>query len=67
MGTDVRALKVKDDPLGQKVLDTIKAVPAGTIATIDYKFPKPGTTEPVPKRSFEARIGNQGCGVGYYK
>jgi signal transduction histidine kinase len=64
MGTDVRALKVKDDPLGQKLFDQVKE---GTVTTVDYNFPKPGTTEPVPKESYIIRIGGQGCGVGYYK
>ena len=64
MGTDVRALKVKDDPLGQRIFDTIKP---GAVNTVDYNFPKPGTTDPVPKESFVTQVGNQGCGVGYYK
>jgi signal transduction histidine kinase len=64
MGTDVRALKVKDDPLGQRLFDQVKE---GTVTTVDYNFPKPGTTEPVPKESYITRIGGQGCGVGYYK
>jgi len=64
MGTDVRSLKVKDDPLGQRIFDTIKP---GVIGTVDYNFPKPGTTDPVPKESFVTQVGNQGCGVGYYK
>ena len=64
MGTDVRALKVKDDPLGQRIFDSIKE---GTVSTVDYNFPKPGTTDPAPKESFVIKIGNQGCGVGYYK
>jgi len=63
-GTDVRALKVKDDPLGQRIYDTIKP---GAINTVAYNFPKPGTTDPVPKESFVTQVGNQGCGVGYYK
>jgi len=64
-GTDVRALKEKDgSPLGQKVFDAAKA---GSIATVSYNFPKPGTTDPVPKESFVTRIADQGCGVGYYK
>jgi len=67
MGTDVRALKAGDDPLGQRIFDTIKNAPEGTVSTVDYKFPKPGTTEPLPKESYVTRIGNQGCGVGYYK
>src|ERR1700737_4062826 len=36
MGTDVRNLKVKDDPLGQKLFDNVKE---GTVATVDYNFP----------------------------
>jgi hypothetical protein len=67
MGTDVRALKFKDDPFGQRVYDTLKGSPEGTVATVDYSFPKPGTTEYVPKQSFVTRVGDQGCGVGYYK
>jgi signal transduction histidine kinase len=64
MGTDVRALKVKDDPLGQRLFDQVKE---GTVTTVEYNFPKPGTTEPVPKESYITRVGGQGCGVGYYK
>lgn len=64
IATDVHALKVKDDPLGQRIFAAIKP---GTITTVSYNFPKPGTTEPVPKESFLIQVGNQGCGVGYYK
>jgi signal transduction histidine kinase len=65
MGTDVRALKEKDGaPLGQKVFDAAKE---GTITTISYNFPKPGATEPSPKEAYVTAVGNQGCGVGYYK
>ena len=67
MGTDVRTIKVKDDPLGQRIYDAMKGSPEGSVATVDYSFPKPGTTEPVPKESFVTRVGDQGCGVGYYK
>ncbi len=67
MGTDVRALNYKGDPFGQRAYDSVKAAPEGTVSTFDYEFPRPGTNEPVPKQSFETRIGNQACGVGYYK
>jgi len=67
MGTDVRALKAKDDPLGQRIFDTINQSSGGSVLTVDYSFPKPGTTEPVPKQSFVTKVGNQGCAVGYYK
>jgi cytochrome c len=66
MGTDVRTLKDAKDgsPLGQKIFDSVKD---GSIATVEYNFPKPGGTEPVPKEAFVTKVGNQGCGVGYYK
>jgi signal transduction histidine kinase len=64
MGTDIRALKVKDDPLGQKIYDMTKE---GAVTSVNYNFPKPGTTDPVAKESFLTRVGGQGCGVGYYK
>ena len=65
IGTDVRALKEKDgSPLGQKVYDAAKE---GTLTTIDYNFPKPGGTDPVPKEAYVTRVGDQGCAVGYYK
>jgi cytochrome c len=64
MGTDIRALKVKDDPLGQRIFDTVKE---GQILTVDYMFPKPSGGDPVPKQSFVTRVGNVGAAVGYYK
>jgi hypothetical protein len=30
-------------------------------------WPKPGQTEPAPKESYVTRVGDQVCGVGYYK
>jgi hypothetical protein len=67
VGTDIRDQKVKDDPLGQRIYDAMKGTPEGSVATVNYNYPKPGTTEPVPKESFVTRVGDQGCGVGHYK
>jgi signal transduction histidine kinase len=67
IGKDTRTIKIGDDPLGQRIYDTIKNAPEGAVSTVAYKFPKPGTTEPAPKESYVTRIGNEGCGVGYYK
>ena len=67
IGTDIRTLKAKDDPAGQRIYDAMKGTPEESVATLDYNFPKPGTTEYVPKQSFVTRVGDQGCGVGYYK
>jgi cytochrome c len=65
-GTDVRALKDAKDgaPLGQKIFDSVKE---GSFSTVAYNFPKPGGTDAVPKEAYVTKIGNQGCGVGYYK
>jgi cytochrome c len=65
INTDVRAIKEKDgSPLGQKIYAAAKE---GTITTLSYNFPKPGGTDPVPKEAYVTRVGDQACGVGYYK
>jgi Single Cache domain 2 len=68
-GTDVRTLK---DPTGKVFGPELYAAaqkPEGQITEISaYMFPKPGTTAPaVPKVSFVTKVGDLGCGVGYYK
>jgi cytochrome c len=67
LNIDVRTLALKDDPIGQRVYQAVQNAAEASVVTIDYNFPKPGTTEPVPKQTLETRIGNQGCGVTYYK
>jgi hypothetical protein len=66
-GTDIRALK---DANGNAYGEAIYA--AGQKPEITevgpYLFPKPGTTTPTfPKTSFVTKVGELGCGVGYYK
>ena len=68
-GTDVRTLK---DATGNAYGLAIYAAaqkPEGQITELQsYMFPKPGTTTPTfPKVSFVTRVGDLGCGVGYYK
>jgi hypothetical protein len=67
LNIDVRTLALKDDLIGRRAYEAVLNSPEGKVTTIDYNFPKPGTTEPVPKQTLETRIGNQGCGVTYYK
>ncbi len=67
IGMDVRTLSLKDDPLGQRTYDIAKNLQEAGVASLDYNFPKPGTTEPAPKQSLETRVGNQGCAVAYFK
>jgi hypothetical protein len=67
-GTNTHTLK---DPTGKVFGEELYAgaeKPEGQIAEVSYMFPKPGTTAPsVPKVSFVTRVGDLGCGVGYYK
>jgi cytochrome c len=65
IGIDVRTFRLGDDPIGQRAFDAIQSAPEGTVATMDYNFPKSG--KPALKQSLATRIGNQGCGVAYYK
>jgi hypothetical protein len=65
LGTDIRLVKEKDgSPLGQKIFDAVKE---GSTNTVSYNFPRPGGDVPVAKESFVTAVGNQACGVGYYK
>jgi cytochrome c len=65
LGKGPKDLVEKDgSPIGEKLVAAMKE---GAISTVSYNFPKPGATEPSPKESFVTRVGDQGCGVGYYK
>jgi hypothetical protein len=67
LGTDVRELKLEKDPIGQRAYDVVASAAEGDVVSIDYSFPKPGTKQPATKQSLETRIGNQACGVSYFK
>jgi hypothetical protein len=69
MGVDVRTIK---DSTGKAFgLDFYNAAqkPEGQISEVGpYMFPRPGTDPMLfPKVSFITRVGDLGCGVGYYK
>jgi signal transduction histidine kinase len=66
LGTDSRMLKEPSGKVyGQKLYDAAKE---GQVNEVSYMFPKPGPDKtPVPKVSFVTRVGDLGCGVGYYK
>jgi hypothetical protein len=68
LGTDVRTLK---DATGKDFGAELYAAyqkPEGEITEVSYMFPRPGADKtPVAKASFATRVGDLGCGVGYYK
>jgi hypothetical protein len=67
IGADIRQFKLYNEPMGQRSYDVVHAAPEGAVVTIDYRMPKPGETKPSPKQALEARVGDQACGVSYFK
>jgi Cache domain len=64
-GRDIRTLKdPTGTPFGQVMFANARD---GGVITVDYMFPKPGSTVPVAKESFVEGLGDIACGVGYYK
>jgi Single Cache domain 2 len=66
-GRDQRTIKdAAGNAYGQAVYNAAQK-PEGQISEVSYMFPKPGDPKPLPKVSFVTRVGDLGCGVGYYK
>jgi hypothetical protein len=66
-GNDIRTFK---DPtgkaVGREIFDAAQK-PEGEITEIRYLAPRPGDDRtPVAKVSYVTRVGELGCGVGYY-
>ena len=68
-GTDVRTLKDANGKAYGLAIYAAGQKPEGQITELQsYMFPKPGTTTPTfPKTSFVTKVGELGCGVGYYQ
>jgi hypothetical protein len=66
LGTDARTLKDKTGKLFGP--EAYAAAIEGKITEVSYMFPRPGN-DPTPyqKVSLITRVGDQGCGVGYFK
>ena len=65
VGTDLRTIKDKTGkPFGQEMYDTASE---GKISEVSYMWPRPDGTEPVEKVSYITKLGDEICGVGYYK
>ena len=64
-GEQLKDIKGKKGfPLGQEMMQ--KAT-EGKISEITYWWPRPGSDKPLEKTSFYTKVGDQICGVGYYK
>ena len=67
LNNDIRAMKLYNEPMGQRAYDAAHDAADGAVVTIEYKYPKPGTKDPVTKEAIEERVGDQACGVSYFK
>jgi hypothetical protein len=60
-------LKLDKDAIGQRAYEIVATAAEGDVVSMDFSFPKPGSKLPATKQSLETRIGNQACGVSYFK
>jgi signal transduction histidine kinase len=64
-GEQLKDIKGKKGfPLGQEMMQ--KAT-EGKISEVTYWWPRPNSDKPLEKTSFYTKVGDQICGVGYYK
>jgi signal transduction histidine kinase len=63
-----QSMRAVTDKAGKKIGEAFYAVAAeGEFNVVEYLWPRPGETEPMPKASYVTKVGDQICGVGYYK
>ncbi len=67
IGADIRQFKLYNEPMGQRSYDVVHDAPDGAVVSIDYRMPKPGEKTPSAKEALETRVGDQACGVSYFK
>jgi Single Cache domain 2 len=68
LGTDIRAIKDATGKIYGPDLHAAAQKPEGQVTEVSYMFPRPGADKtPVQKVSFVTKVGDLGCGVGFYK
>ncbi|HEY1981174.1 MAG TPA: chemotaxis protein [Xanthobacteraceae bacterium] len=67
IGADIRKFKLYGEPMGQRAYDAVREAPEGNVVSIDYQMAKPDEKKPSAKEALEARVGEQACGVSYFK
>jgi len=62
-----KALDLKDKKGKPFVKEMFKVAHEGRIDRVSYMWPRPNETKPVQKMTYVTKVGDQVCGVGYYK
>jgi signal transduction histidine kinase len=65
IGEKATELKDKNGKLFAK--EMVDVAKEGKVSEVTYYFPRPGEKDAVQKVSYVTKIGDQVCGVGYYK
>ena len=65
VGTNILELKDKKGKAFGKEMFAVAE--EGKLKTVKYMWPKPGETQPSAKESYVTKVGDQVCGVGFYK
>ena len=64
-GENLQDIKGKKGfPLGKEIM---RNATEGRIKEITYWWPRPGSDKPLEKHTFYTKVGDQNCGVGFYK
>lgn len=65
VGKSMKQLKDKaGKPIGEEFYEKAKE---GSVASVPYMWPRPGSDTPVQKVSYVTKVDNQVCAVGYYQ
>lgn len=65
VGNNLKKLKdMNGKPFGAEMYQVAEE---GKIKEVSYVWPRPSGTEPVEKVSYVTKVGDQVCGVGYYR
>ena len=54
----------KGYPVGKEIMQNAAE---GKVKEVTYWWPRPGSDKPLEKHAFYTKVGDQNCGVGYYK
>jgi signal transduction histidine kinase len=61
------ALDLEDKAGKPFVKEMFRLAHEGRIDRVSYQWPRPNETKPAQKMSFVTKVGDQVCGVGYYR
>ena len=62
-----KSMRDQKDKVGKPIGEDFYKASQGRVTEVPYKWPRPGTTEPITKVSLCTKADDQVCCVGYYE